>query len=150
MLQQILKRSLGVCLNDTEATMHASVGRATIGQWYQRRDKGETFRVTGYDDRSRTIEIQTFDGDLDEIDAETWSTLPLGLAAPPEDWTGPVDDVQVDDLGYSEMTGADWCAPLQPFSARREDWEDTTAEEQIDSHTGRVFSQVLVRATKPH
>jgi len=128
--------------------MYASVCRAEIGQWYLRRDKGEIFRVTGYDDRSRTIEIQTFDGDLDEIDAETWSTLRLGLAPPPEDWTGPVDDVQVDDLGYSttEMTGADWSAPLQPFRAPREDWEYTTAEEQIDFHTGRVLSKALVQA----
>ena len=111
--------------------MNEGVGRAQLGQWYRRRDKGEIFQVTGYDEHSATIEIQSFDGDLDEIDEETWAELPLGLAEPPEDWTGPVDDVERDDLGYSEtaMTGADWAQPLEPFASRREAWEDTTSVE---------------------
>ena len=97
--------------------MNSVVGRARIDQWYRRQDKGEAFLVTAYDDKSRTIEIQTFDGDVDEIDEEVWSTLPLELAEPPENWTGPVDDVEVDDLGYTEtdMAEADWSAPLQPL-----------------------------------
>jgi len=110
--------------------MNLQVGDARIGQWYLRWDKGEIFQVTGYDEPSATIEIQTFDGDLDELDAETWDALPLGLAEPPEDWTGPVDDVEVDDLGYSEtdMRRADWEQPLEPFRPAREAWQDTTPE----------------------
>ncbi|HUN25758.1 MAG TPA: DUF6763 family protein [Steroidobacteraceae bacterium] len=102
--------------------MDTGVGRARIGQWYTRWDKGETFQVTGYDERSGTVEIQNFDGDLDEIDAEAWAIMPLGFVEPPEDWTGPVDDVEHDDLGYSEtdMRGADWAEPLQPFRAVEE------------------------------
>jgi len=102
--------------------MNTGVGRAQIGQWYTRWDKGEIFQVTGYDEGSRTIEIQSFDGDLDEIDLDIWATMPLALAEPPEDWTGPVDDIERDDLGYSEtgMTGADWSEPLQPFRAEDE------------------------------
>lgn len=89
--------------------MNARVGPAEIGQWYLHRDKGEMFRVTGYDDGSRTIEIQTFGGDVDEIDADGWYAMPLELAAEPEDWTGPLDDAETDDLGSSEteMTAAD-------------------------------------------
>lgn len=113
--------------------MNAGVGRAQIGQWYLRWDKGEIFQVTGYDEESGTIEVQAFDGDLDEIDEETWSELPLGLAEPPEDWTGPVDDVERDDLGYSEteMTGDDWSQPLEPFRRGHEAWEDTTPIEEL-------------------
>jgi hypothetical protein len=112
--------------------MNTGVGEARIGQWYLRWDKGETFQVTGYDEPSHTIEIQTFDGELDEIDEESWATLPLGLAEPPEDWTGPVDDVEVDDLGYSEtdMRAKDWAAPLEPFRAPQEAWQDTTEDEE--------------------
>jgi hypothetical protein len=97
--------------------MNTGVGRARIGQWYTRGDKGEIFQVVGYDPSSRTIETQTFDGDLDEVDLETWAGLPLALAEPPEDWTGPVDDVERDDLGYSEteMSGTDWAEPMQSF-----------------------------------
>ena len=102
--------------------MSIEVGRARIGQWYTRSDKGEIFQVVGYDPNSRTIETQTFDGDLDEIDLETWGGLPLAFAEPPEDWTGPVDDVERDDLGYSEtdMAATDWAQPLQSLRADEE------------------------------
>jgi len=112
--------------------MNANVGPARIGQWYQRTDKGEVFQVTGLDAKSRTIEIQSFDGDLDEIDEESWRMLPLGLAEPPEDWTGPMDDVERDDLGYSEteMSGADWAEPLDPYPPAPEAWEETAAEDE--------------------
>jgi hypothetical protein len=39
----------------------------------------------------RTIEIQSFDGEIDETEEESWTILPLGLGEPLEDWTGPVD-----------------------------------------------------------
>lgn len=115
--------------------MNTGVGRARVGQWYTRWDKGETFQVTGYDEGSRSIEIQTFDGDLDEIDLETWTALPLAFVEPPEDWTGPVDDVERDDLGYTEtdMTEDDWAEPLQtlrPAEEGEEPWQDTAAEER--------------------
>lgn len=109
--------------------MNTGVGRARIGQWYTRWDKGEIFQVVGYDADSRTIETQTFDGDLDEVDLETWAALPLAFAEPPEDWTGPVDDVERDDLGYSEteMSGTDWTEPLQAL--RAEEGAEEIAEE---------------------
>ena len=112
-----------------------AAGPAEIGQWYLHQDKGEMFRVTGYDAASGTIGIQTFDGDLDEIDAEAWNAMRLERAEPPEDWTGPVDDVEVDDLGYSEtdMKAADWAEPLQPFQPQTEAWQDETPEEERDS-----------------
>jgi hypothetical protein len=51
-----------------------------------------------------------------------------------------VDDVELDDLGYSEtaMKGADWAQPLGPYPAStRESWEETTppldVETEIDS-----------------
>lgn len=127
--------------------MTNGVGSARVGQWYLRWDKGEIFQVAGYDEQARTIEIQTFDGDLDEIDEETWRVLPLGLAEPPEDWTGPVDDVERDDLGYSEtgMRGADWAEPLESFRPAGEAWEETAAAEQGDSESQSDLEE-LVRA----
>jgi hypothetical protein len=80
-----------------ELQMNINVEAARIGQWYRHLDKGDIFLVTGYDEKSRTIETQTVDGDLDEIDGDAWSTLPLELAEPPEDWTEAIDDVNVDD-----------------------------------------------------
>jgi len=114
--------------------MDANFVRPEIGQWYMRGDKGQLFRVVGRDDKSRAIEVQSMDGDVDEIDSEIWATLPLQRAEPPEDWTAPVDDVETDDLGYSEteMTAADWTQPLQPLQVESESWEDTEPEEERD------------------
>src|SRR5271168_805220 len=66
-----------------------------VGQWYIRLDTKQVFLVTGYDDKSRTIETQAINGDLDESDAEIWNLLPLGFADAPEDWTTAIDDADV-------------------------------------------------------
>ncbi len=115
--------------------MNESVGRPEIGQWYARGDKGGLFQVVGRDDESRTIEIQTLDGEVDEIDSETWSTLPLERSEPPEDWTAPMDNVEKDDLGYTEteMAPVDWAQSAQPVRAEGEAWEETEPQEERDA-----------------
>lgn len=117
-----------------ERNMTAEVAGPEIGQWYVRTDKGEPFQVVGRDTRAGTIEIQSFDGDLDEIDDETWATLPIEQIVPPEDWTGPVDDVETDDLGYSDtgMSPKDWARPLQPLRVDSESWQDTGSDDERD------------------
>lgn len=128
--------------------MNSGVGRPRIGQWYSRLDKGEMFQVTGRDYRARTVEIQTFDGDVDEIDEEAWNTLPLGFAEPPENWTGPVDDVETDDLGYSEtgMQPSEWEQPLEALQATEgEAWEDTGEEAEPDAEgDGRSVEELAL------
>jgi len=88
--------------------MNIAVGAAQIGQWYTHLDKGEPFLVTGYDEKSGTIETQDLTGDLDEIDEETWSALPLALAEPPEDWSEAMID-------GDETESADSAAPIERF-----------------------------------
>ncbi|HTV78323.1 MAG TPA: DUF6763 family protein [Steroidobacteraceae bacterium] len=75
-----------------------AVGRPHTGDWYRRLDKGELFQVVSVDDTSSTVQIQSFDGELDSIDADDWKDLPLTAAAEPEDWSGPMDDVEADDI----------------------------------------------------
>ncbi len=75
---------------------------AQVGQWYTRLDTKQTFLVTGYDDKSRTIETQAINGDLDEMDDEIWNALPLAFAEPPENWTEAIDDEEVLDADSSD------------------------------------------------
>jgi hypothetical protein len=79
-----------------------SVGRPQVGDWYQNQDKGEPFQVVSVDAASSTVQIQSFDGELDSIDMEDWGQIPLVRAAAPEDWTGPVDDVEPDDVNEDD------------------------------------------------
>jgi hypothetical protein len=111
--------------------MNEKVGSVRIGQWYLRGDKGEVFLVTGRDEKSGTIEIQFIDGDLDEIDANYWSALPLEFAEPPEDWTGPID-AELDDSTDAESATTATEESLEPIRIETEAWEDTTAEDERD------------------
>ncbi len=89
--------------------------KPAVAQWYRHLDKGQQFYVTAIDDKEGTVDIQHFDGDVEEMDLDDWRELDLEAIEPPEDWTGPVDDVERDDLGYSEtdMTEEDWTEPLE-------------------------------------
>ena len=87
-----------------------------IGTWYLRWDKGEVFRVTGHDEQSRSVTIETYDGDTGEIDQLAWDRLSLGLADPPEDWAGPlemVDVVNVDGGSRNAPVSEDVGDPIQ-------------------------------------
>jgi hypothetical protein len=81
--------------------MGITVGWPEIGQWYERADTGELFQVTGIDESASTIEIQASDGNIDEIDAQMWATLPLELAEPPEDWTESAGDMDAADTAFA-------------------------------------------------
>jgi len=65
-----------------------------IGAWY-RLDSGEAFEVVACDTDDGTIEIQYFDGTVEELDIEDWELhgeeRRLEEVEPPEDWSGSVD-----------------------------------------------------------
>lgn len=103
-----------------------------VNQWYRHLDKGYQFQVVAVDEEERTVEIQHFDGDLEEFDFDTWAEMELELIEPPEDWTGGMDDIETDDLGYSEteMREKDWSTPLQERAGTTEEgWSEESDEE---------------------
>lgn len=61
-----------------------------IGDWFLDGQK-QLFEVVAIDDHAATIEIQYVDGEVSEIDMESWRRLPLEAAAPPEDWAAPYE-----------------------------------------------------------
>ena len=46
-----------------------------VGNWYAHRDKGALFQVVALDEDAGTVEIQEFDGGLDELDLDEWRAL---------------------------------------------------------------------------
>ena len=61
-----------------------------IGQWFSR-SNGTLFEVVAIDEDGGTVELQQFDGTIDEVDMETWTELLLVEVSVPEDWSGSVD-----------------------------------------------------------
>ena len=74
-----------------------------IGQWFSR-PNGTLFEVVAVDEDDGTVELQQFDGTIDEIDLEAWPDLFLAEASPPEDWSGSVD---MDPEDYDGSNDAD-------------------------------------------
>ena len=61
-----------------------------VGAWYQF-PEGETLEVVALDPEEQTIEVQFYDGTVEEYDFDTWDELGLQTAEPPEDWSGSLD-----------------------------------------------------------
>ncbi len=77
------------------------VPRPRVGQWY-RRTNGQLFEVVAVDDDDATVELQFFDGTIDEVDLDMWSKLLIEKVAAPEDWSGSVDMDPEDFSGVTE------------------------------------------------
>ena len=83
-----------------------------IGDWYRSRS-GDNFEIVALDEDDQTLEIQYFDGTLEELDLDTWYELDIVAIEPPEDWSGSLD-IQRDDYGVDlELSQNDaWQNPL--------------------------------------
>ncbi len=68
-----------------------------VGAWFQT-PEGDFFEVVAYDPDQDSIEIQFYDGTVEEYDEESWEELGLITAEPPEDWSGSLD-VSGEDYG---------------------------------------------------
>ena len=93
-----------------------------VNEWYRYPQKSQMFQVTAIDEDNGTVEIQYFDGNLDEFELDTWYAMEVERIEEPEDWTGPMDNIERDDLGpvETEMRREDWQAP---FDEEREKLE---------------------------
>lgn len=75
-----------------------AVAYPVIGHWY-RRTNGSLFEVVAVDEDDATVELQFFDGTLDEIDLENWPSMLIEVVDAPEDWSGSVDMDPEDFVG---------------------------------------------------
>ena len=97
-----------------------------IDQWYAHFDKGQRFYVIDVNEDKDIIEIQNFDGTIDEFDFDTWYDLDIDMCEAPENWSGALDIDNVDDLGteITDTPRSDWNAPFNEFESKNEFTED--------------------------
>lgn len=85
----------------------------SIGSWY-RHPQGSLFEVVAVDEEDGTVELQHFDGTLDEVDLESWPALLIESVGAPEDISGSLDMDPEDFLGKDEgEIPAGWHDPLE-------------------------------------
>lgn len=83
-----------------------------IGDWYQS-PGGVRFEVVAVDDEDGSIDIQHFDGTVEELDFDAWEESEYQPADPPEDYSGSLD-IEREDYGMDLDRAAvqDWSDPL--------------------------------------
>ena len=93
-----------------------------IGEWY-RGATNALFEIVAIDDEDQTIEIQYFDGTVEEMDFDGWNEMlkdeSIEAADAPEDWSGSVD-VDSEDLGreFEDNAQPPWSADTSRLSPR--------------------------------
>ncbi len=80
----------------------ATITDPVIGNWYKDVENNLIFKVVAIDESADSIEVQYFNGDIDEYDTESWYNSTFDYIEEPEDWSAPFDDLEKDDLGYSD------------------------------------------------
>jgi hypothetical protein len=98
--------------------------RPVISKWYQDVSEDEIFEVVAVDEDSDTIAIQYINGDISEIDYETWQQMILLPAEPPDD-LGELDYLDLDDEESDNPRG-NYREPLweDPFDDSKSDGDE--------------------------
>ena len=81
-----------------------------VENWYENQEENHRFKVIALDDAIGTVEIQHYDGSLEEIDIETWYLLDIEQIDNPDSWAGALDDLEQNDSDYmdSELATDTW------------------------------------------
>ena len=74
-----------------------------VSAWYQDLVSGSLFEVVAYEEETGTVEYQLVDGEVGEYDRSTWKQLTLINAEAPEDWRGPFE-LNDGDQVYNDET----------------------------------------------
>jgi len=93
-----------------------------VDQWYAHLDKGQRFFVIEVDEENSVVEIQHFDGDIEELSLEEWRDLRIEVSEEPENWAGALDIAERDDLGtgVTDTTAGDWSEPGEEYRRSNE------------------------------
>jgi len=72
------------------------------GQWYENGEENESFRVLSVDEDAELVEIEYLDGEIEEIDLDTWAEFDLEKIEQPEGWSGSDDEDEDEDEDEEE------------------------------------------------
>jgi hypothetical protein len=96
----------------------------TPGQWYEDLEREENFKVVAVDPDDAIVRVQWLNGEVEELDLDTWHELDLEKAQEPEGW---VDDDEEDEEGDDEdLDDEDW------EDDEDDDWDDDDEDEDYD------------------
>jgi hypothetical protein len=87
----------------TKEVIHmATVADPIVGNWYKDVENKLSFKIINIEDQSDSIEVQYLNGDIGEYDHDSWYNSTFDYIEEPEDWSAPYDQLETDDLGYTD------------------------------------------------
>ena len=89
------------------------------GKWYEDLEENEVFKVLSVDPDQELVEVQYENGDIEEIDLDTWHELDLEQAEEPEGWASDEEEEE------EEEEEDDW-------DEDEDDWDDDEDEDLDD------------------
>ena len=92
------------------------------GKWYEDLEENEVFQVLSVDPDEEIVEIQYENGDIEEIDLDTWHELDLEQAEKPEGWS---DDVEEGDKDAT-------AAKVEEEEEDEDDWDEDDDDDDWD------------------
>jgi hypothetical protein len=92
------------------------------GQWYEDLEENEIFKVLSVDPDEEIVEIQYENGDIEELDLDTWHELDLERAQEPEGWASDDEDEEEEEDEDVDEDDEDW-------DDDDEDWDDDEDED---------------------
>ena len=100
------------------------------GQWYENLEDEESFRVLTVDEDSELVEIEYLDGEIEEIDLETWHEMDLEQTQEPEGWaeSDEEDDDEEEEEEEDEDEDDDW--DEDEDDEDEDDWDEDEEDER--------------------
>ena len=95
------------------------------GQWFEDLEENEIFLVLSVDPDTELVEIQYENGDIEEIDLDTWHELDLERTTEPEGWAS-ADGEEEEEYGHTRSPGG-----LAGDDAEQQE-QRRTEEEMVD------------------
>ncbi len=100
------------------------------GQWYENLEDEESFRVLKVDEDAELVEIEHLDGEIEEMDLETWHEMDLEEAEEPEGWAESEEEDE-DEEEEEDEDDEDWDDDDDEDDEDEddEDWDDDEQDE---------------------
>lgn len=105
------------------------------GQWFEDLEENEIFLVLSVDPDAELVEIQYENGDIEEIDLDTWHELDLERASEPEGWVRDVEPAPDKEAAEEEDDDEDW-EDDDDEDDDDDDWDDDD-EDMDDDYSDR-------------
>lgn len=98
------------------------------GQWYENLEDEESFRVLTVDEDSELVEIEYLDGEIEELDLETWHEMDLERTNEPEGWAESDEEEEDEEEDEEEEEEDDWDEDEDEDDD--EDWDEDEEDER--------------------